>query len=83
MQLARSLAVEWASFCRVNCISPGYVATEMVDVLPEDWKTAWLGQIPMKRMCQPTELKGVSSMFRILVYCSTQTYHIVQLADSL
>jgi sorbose reductase len=26
--LARSLAVEWVGFCRVNCISPGYIATD-------------------------------------------------------
>lgn len=26
--LARSLAVEWVDFARVNCISPGYIATD-------------------------------------------------------
>lgn len=28
LQLARGLAVEWADFARVNCVSPGYVHTE-------------------------------------------------------
>lgn len=28
LQLARSLAVEWTDFARVNCVSPGYVLTE-------------------------------------------------------
>ena len=28
LQLAKSLAVEWADFARVNCVSPGYVHTE-------------------------------------------------------
>ena len=28
LMLARSLAVEWADFARVNCVSPGYVHTE-------------------------------------------------------
>lgn len=28
LQLAKSLAVEWADFARVNCVSPGYVNTE-------------------------------------------------------
>lgn len=28
LQLARSLAVEWADFASVNCVSPGYVHTE-------------------------------------------------------
>lgn len=26
--LAKSLAVEWADFARVNCISPGFIATD-------------------------------------------------------
>lgn len=28
LQLARSLAVEWVDFARVNCVSPGYTMTE-------------------------------------------------------
>lgn len=28
LQLGKSLAVEWADFARVNCVSPGYVLTE-------------------------------------------------------
>lgn len=28
VHLAKSLAVEWASFARVNCISPGFIETE-------------------------------------------------------
>lgn len=28
IHLAKSLAVEWTDFARVNCISPGFIATE-------------------------------------------------------
>jgi len=28
LQLAKGLAVEWAGFARVNCVSPGYILTE-------------------------------------------------------
>jgi sorbose reductase len=28
LQLAKSLAVEWIDFARVNCVSPGYIRTE-------------------------------------------------------
>ena len=28
LQLAKSLAVEWVDFARVNCVSPGYIMTE-------------------------------------------------------
>lgn len=30
VHLAKSLAVEWADFARVNCISPGFIMTESV-----------------------------------------------------
>lgn len=30
--LAKSLAVEWADFARVNCVSPGYVHTESMSI---------------------------------------------------
>lgn len=28
VHLAKGLAVEWTEFARVNCISPGYIATD-------------------------------------------------------
>lgn len=60
VHLAKSLAVEWVDFCRVNCISPGYIATDMLDQLPQDWKDKWFQDVPARRMCAPYELKGVS-----------------------
>ena len=40
IQLAKSLAVEWIDFCRVNTLSPGYIRTEMTNVnseMVEEW----------------------------------------------
>jgi len=34
---------------RVNAIAPGFILTEMTDVISEDAKKAWLETIPMKR----------------------------------
>lgn len=59
VRLAKCLAVEWVDFARVNCVSPGYIATEMTGTQPEEWKKVWFSQIPAKRMCSPYELKGV------------------------
>lgn len=28
VQLARCLSVEWVGWCRVNCVSPGFIATD-------------------------------------------------------
>lgn len=60
VQLARCLAVEWVDFARVNCISPGFIATDMLSIHPEEWRKQWFSMIPAARLCQPYELKGVS-----------------------
>ncbi|ETS81513.1 hypothetical protein PFICI_06515 [Pestalotiopsis fici W106-1] len=59
VQLARSLAVEWVDFARVNCVSPGYIMTEMLTRQPPELLSKWLAQIPGGRICQPAELKGI------------------------
>ncbi|KAL2838439.1 hypothetical protein BJY01DRAFT_250938 [Aspergillus pseudoustus] len=58
VQLAKCLSVEWVDFCRVNCISPGFIATEILDHHPTDWRNKWYDMIPAKRMAQTYELKG-------------------------
>ncbi len=59
IQLTKSLAIEWIDLgIRVNCISPGYIKTELVDSIRKDWQEYWLGLIPMKRMGTPEELAG-------------------------
>lgn len=62
IQLTKSLAVEWAkSGVRVNSISPGYIATELV--LGNKELTAliegWNALSPMGRMGKPEELQSI------------------------
>lgn len=59
VQLAKCLAVEWVHFARVNCVSPGYIDTELLDAHPAEWRDRWMAMIPAERMCAPYELKGV------------------------
>ncbi|KAF2002546.1 oxidoreductase [Amniculicola lignicola CBS 123094] len=59
LQLAKSLAVEWVDFARVNCVSPGYTMTEMLTRQPKELLDLWIGQIPGRRVCAPQELKGL------------------------
>ena len=59
VHLTKSLAVEWApKGIRVNCISPGYIATEMLQFMRQDWKEFWASMIPFKRLGKPEELAG-------------------------
>lgn len=54
---SKSLAKEIASrSITVNCITPGYIETQMTEFLQDEKKDALLGMIPMKRMGKPEEI---------------------------
>jgi 3-oxoacyl-[acyl-carrier protein] reductase len=40
----------------VNCVAPGFIATDMTDVLPESQKLALMQQIPLQRLGRPEEI---------------------------
>jgi NAD(P)-dependent dehydrogenase (short-subunit alcohol dehydrogenase family) len=64
IHLTRSLAAEWAPRgVRVNCISPGYTRTLLVEDLlatPEGQAVMprWMSMTPMGRMAEVTDLQG-------------------------
>ena len=62
IQLTKSLAIEWAKRgVRVNCISPGYIGTELTlnspTLIPLIEK--WNEMAPMGRMGKPEELESI------------------------
>jgi len=55
--MARSLARELGSrSITANVVAPGFVATDMTDVLSDDQKSAIRGQVPLGRYAEPAEV---------------------------
>jgi len=55
--MTRALARELGSrHITVNCVAPGFIATDMTDALPEPQKNALLQQIPLGRLGTPEEI---------------------------
>jgi 3-oxoacyl-[acyl-carrier protein] reductase len=58
--LTKALAQEMASRnITVNAIAPGYIATDMTRVLPEEVKQKILASVPLGRMGTPEDIAGV------------------------
>lgn len=54
--LAKSLAIEWAGFARVNSVSPGYCDTGLNDHLSRSFRGKMWSLVPMGREAQPFEI---------------------------
>lgn len=64
VHLTKSLAYEWAeNGIRVNCISPGYIFTDLTSSVREDWRDQWAELTPMKRLGRPEELASTVVYF--------------------
>lgn len=62
IMLTKSLAVEWAKKkVRVNCISPGYIGTELINNAPHlvPLIEQWNAMAPMGRLGKPEELQSI------------------------
>lgn len=58
IHMAKSLAVEFAGFARVNTVSPGYTDTPLSDFVPRKQRAKWWGLTPLGREALPQELVG-------------------------
>ena len=57
---SRALASELGSRAiTVNCVAPGFIATDMTDSLPENQKEALLARVPAGRLGEAAEVAAV------------------------
>ena len=58
--LCRSLAGEWGpKGVRVNAIAPGFVATPILDTIPDNVMQEMKARVPLKRLGKPEEIANV------------------------
>jgi len=70
--MARSLSKETARRdITVNCVSPGFIDTELISDLPEEMKAQYKKNVPMRRFGRPEEVANA-----VLFLCSPQASYI-------
>ena len=72
--MTRALARELGSRnITVNCVAPGFIATDMTEVLPEAQKAALLAQIPLGRLGQVDEIAAAVEFLAVFLLKQTGT----------
>jgi 3-oxoacyl-[acyl-carrier protein] reductase len=77
--MTKTLAREYAKKnIRVNCISPGFIETDMTSVLKDDHKKILLDQIPMGKMGNSSDISHVVSFLAsdYSSYITGETIHV-------
>ena len=70
--MAKSLAIEYAKKnININCISPGFIKTEMTDKIDDKFKEAIISKIPSSRLGKPEDVADA-----VLFLASDQSNYI-------
>ena len=70
--MSKSLAIEYAKKnININCISPGFIKTNMTDKLDEKFKDVIISKIPAARLGEPNDVANA-----VVFLCSNQSSYI-------
>ena len=70
--MSKSLAIEYAKKnININCISPGFIKTEMTEKLDDKFKETIISKIPSGRLGDPNDIANA-----VLFLCSNQANYI-------
>ena len=70
--MSKSLAIEYGKKnINVNCVSPGFITTEMTDKINEDYKNLLKSKIPLDRFGSPADIANT-----VLFLCSNLSNYI-------
>ena len=70
--MSKSLAIEYAKKnININCISPGFIKTEMTDKIDDKFKEAIISKIPSSRLGKPEDVANA-----VLFLASDQSNYI-------
>ena len=77
--MSKSLALEYGKKnINVNCISPGFISTEMTDEINDDYKEVLKSKIPMNRFGTPNDIANTAVFLcsKLSDYITGETIHV-------
>ena len=77
--MSKSLALEYGKKnINVNCISPGFISTEMTDKINDDYKEVLKSKIPMNRFGAPIDIANTVIFLcsKLSDYITGETIHV-------
>ena len=77
--MSKSLALEYAKKnITINCISPGFIKTEMTDKIEEKFKNQLIEKIPINRLGEPNDVANIVCFLSsdLSNYITGETIHV-------
>ena len=77
--MSKSLALEYAKKnITINCVSPGFIDTDMTEKIDEKFKAQLIEKIPINRLGQPKDVANVVSflMTDLSNYITGESIHV-------